>query len=116
MSEATVKLQSIRVGLDQLYLDPNNPRFAKNLDLPEKVADEKVAEAQQRLYGLFVNEQDSETGVDEDDWQAEVGAVGAVRIGDLVRSMLEIGFVPIDRVVVRKLEGSNSNYVVIEGN
>src|SRR3982751_801334 len=98
MSDATVKLQSIKVGLDQLYLDPNNPRFAKSLDLPEKIADEKIAEEQKRIFGLFVNEQDSDTSVDEDDSQAEVGAV---RIGDLVRSMVEIGFLPIDRVVGR---------------
>jgi hypothetical protein len=113
MSDASVRLKPIRVSLDHLFLDPNNPRFAKSLNLPETVPDTGIVGAQQKLEKLFVNERDSEVSSDEDDSEAEEGAV---RIGDLIRSMQEIGFVPIDRVVVRRLGESQSDYVVIEGN
>jgi hypothetical protein len=59
---------------------------------------------------MFINEHDSESGPDE----SEVAIEGPIRIGELVRSMQEIGFVSIDRVVVRKL--ATRGYVVIEGN
>lgn len=113
MPDATVRLKRITVALDRLFLDPNNPRFAKSLKLPESVPDKDIASAQPRLEKLFVNEKDSEVDVDDDDSEAEEGAV---RVGDLIRSMQEIGFVPIDRVVVRQLDHSPSDYVVIEGN
>ena len=113
MPIASVKLKPITVDLDHLYLDPNNPRFAKSLDLAAIVPDNDVPGVQQRVENLFVNERDSERESNEDESEAEEGKV---RIGDLVRSMQEIGFVPIDRVVVRKLDGSATDYVVIEGN
>lgn len=113
MSDTSVRLKRVKVGLDHLLLDPNNPRFAKSLNLPEHVPDKKIPAEQQKVERLFINERDSEAVSDEDDSDAELGAV---RIGDLVRSMQEIGFVPIDRVVVRKLDQSPTDYVVIEGN
>ena len=113
MSNVSVQLNPIKVPLERLFLDPNNPRFAKNLNLEDEVSDSDIAAVQQKLHGFFVNEQDSESGSDDDDWEAEEGAV---RIGDLIRSMDEIGFVPIDRVVVRQLKDSPTEYVVIEGN
>ena len=113
MSDASVRLKPIKASLDHLFLDPNNPRFAKSLNLPASVPDPEIAAAQQGLERLFVNEKDSEVGSDDDDSEAEEGAI---RIGDLIRSMQEIGFVPIDRVVVRELDCSPGDYVVIEGN
>lgn len=113
MSDESVRLKPIKVSLDHLFLDPNNPRFAKSLNLPETVPDREIANVQQRLERLFVNEKDSEVVSDDDESEAEEGAV---RIGDLIRSMQEIGFVPIDRVVVRELDHAAGDYVVIEGN
>lgn len=112
MSDTSVRLKPIKVALNHLFLDPNNPRFAKSLNLPESVLDKSIPAAQQKVEKLFVNEKDSEVGSEEDSEVEE----GAVRIGDLIRSMKEIGFVPIDRVVVRKLVGAEADYVVIEGN
>jgi hypothetical protein len=83
------------------------------MNLPESVPDKSIPAVQQKLEKIFVNEKDSEVSSDEDDSEVEEGAV---RIGDLIRSMQEIGFVPIDRVVVRQLDNSPSEYVVIEGN
>jgi hypothetical protein len=113
MSDASVRLKPIKAALDHLFLDPNNPRFAKSLNLPGSVLDTDIVAAQERLEKLFVNEKDSDAASDDDDSEAEEGAV---RIGDLICSMQEIGFVPIDRVVVRQLDHSAGDYVVIEGN
>ena len=112
MSDLSVHLKSIRVALEHLFLDPNNPRFAKSLNLPETVLDKNIPSVQQDVERLFINERDADVSSEED---ADVEE-GAVRIGDLIRSMKEIGFVPIDRVVVRKLDGATSDFVVIEGN
>jgi hypothetical protein len=113
MSGTSVRLKPIRVALEHLLLDPNNPRFAKSLNLRETVLDEHIPAAQEEVKNFFINERSSETVPDDDDSETEEGKV---RIGDLVRSMQEIGFVPIDQIVVRKLAGSSSDYVVVEGN
>jgi len=113
MSEASVRLSRISVALDHLFLDPNNPRFAKSLNLPETVADQDIASVQPKLEKLFVNERESDAGSDDDESETEEGAI---RIGDLIRSMQEIGFVPIDRIVVRQISQFPGDYVVIEGN
>jgi hypothetical protein len=113
MVETSVRLKPINVAIEQLNLDPNNPRFAKNLNLSKALPDDEVVSHQQQVKDLFVNESDAESNSYEDDAEADEGKV---RIGDLVRSMREIGFVPIDRIVVRQLDGAPSAYVVIEGN
>ena len=113
MVDASIRLKSIKVELSHLLLDPNNPRFAKSLNLRTTEPDKNIPAMQQQVEKLFVNERESEVGSDEDDSEVEEGLV---RIGDLVRSMREIGFVPIDNVVVRRLNGSTSDYVVIKGN
>lgn len=105
-----VELKEIRVPLKDLFLDPNNPRFAKSLNLPKELLDAEIPGAQAELRGRFINERDTDPGADEEGVEIE----GPIRIGELVRSMEEIGFVPIDRVVVRKL--AKGGYVVIEGN
>lgn len=87
-----------QVDLSQLYLDPNNPRFQER-DLPEVPLDDITdSEIQQqtirtldKLYGL----------------------------SNLVDSILENGFLPIDRIVIQELEEStpeDKKYVVLEGN
>ena len=113
MPEASVQLTPLRVALQELYLDPNNPRFARSLKLEAPVPDAEIASVQQRVRKLFVHDMDSESSSDDDDAEADDGAI---RIGDLIRSMQEIGFVPIDRVVVRRIKGESPTYVVIEGN
>lgn len=108
--DRSVKLNEISVPLEDLYLDPNNPRFARSLNLSKELRDDEIPGAQAQLRKMFVTERDTESGADEEGVEVE----GPIRIGDLVRSMDEIGFVSIDRVVVRKL--SPKGYVVIEGN
>lgn len=113
MTERTMQLKPAKIPLDKLFLDPNNPRLAKSLNLRAHVDDEGVAEVQAELAKLFVNDSESDPVVDDEDWQSGEGSVG---IGDLVRSMQEIGFVPVDQVVVRGIANAPGKYLVIEGN
>jgi hypothetical protein len=113
MSQATVNLQPIQVSLDDLYLDPNNPRFAKSLNLDASVPDEKVAAAQEDVRKLFVVG-NSERKAGEDG--SEETEEDTFNIADLVNSMEEIGFIPIDQIVVRKLSNAPDKYLVVEGN
>jgi hypothetical protein len=96
-------LRPAEIAIDELLLDPNNPRFVETLRLESEVADEDVESRQADIRKRFkVRGADS----DEGDFFS---------IDDLCASMEKIGFVPIDRVVVRKLRKGNK-YLVIEGN
>lgn len=86
-------LVPVDLGLNQLYLDPNNPRFFASdwVDSPDEcIDDEKVQErARQRLVAEF--------SVDK------------------LRMNMEVnGYLPIDRVIVREFKPDR--YVVLEGN
>lgn len=86
-------LRAIDLPLDQIYLDPNNPRFTQSdwSYIPEdKWSDEEVQEAaQRRLLADF-----------------EV---------DKLRMNMEVnGYLPIDRVIVSEFQ--ENKYVVLEGN
>lgn len=87
------------VRLDQLLLDPNNPRFSDFDDDSEPVAEARFSEAkvQSRTF-----ERMKEFDVSE------------------LRDTIEaVGFLPLDRIVVREWEGEQAEprkYVVVEGN
>jgi hypothetical protein len=90
-AELLGQLSRIEVSLDQVYLDPNNPRFG---DTKEKKETHFTEEAlQQRAVERL---------------ERDVG------IGDLIKSIQVNGFLPVDAVVVREI-GPN-RYVVVEGN
>lgn len=92
------------VPIDDLLLDPNNPRFVRDLSELRHVPDERLEDHQTatlQLFGRRSTHDDEEPDVTD--------------IGDLYDSMTSIGFVPIDRVVVRPVRGS-AKYLVIEGN
>jgi len=89
-------------SLEQLVLDPNNPRFAQSFGATERFPDDAVEGLQEEVLRRF-----RKTGVSEGD--------GFFDIDDLWSSMSRIGFVPIDRVVVRKLACCDK-HLVIEGN
>ncbi|GAF78503.1 unnamed protein product, partial [marine sediment metagenome] len=89
-----------QIAVDALLLDPNNPRFVQDLRVEEHVPDDRLEEVQDEVLRKFG---DKGQGGDFFD------------ITDLVDSMRVIGFVPIDRIVVRPLAGSEQ-YLVVEGN
>jgi hypothetical protein len=94
----------IQVSVHQLFLDPNNPRLIdQNNHNAPPVTDCSVEDEQDRLLNLFCDASaDSEESF--------------IDISDLKKSMGTVGFQPIDRIVVRKLDGEKNKYLVIEGN
>jgi hypothetical protein len=88
----------LEVGLDQILLDPNNFRFQGNLQ-QRAVAERRFPEA----------------GVQA----AAMTKLRADGLNDLKNSILSNGFVPVERIVVRKHEASTEEsplFVVLEGN
>lgn len=96
-------LSPLRVQLEQLLLDPNNPRFAELGDdvsdpIPEgRFADERV-------------QKDTVQKMRSDKFD----------VAELRDTMKTIGFLPMDKIVVREWkanpEPGNPRFVVIEGN
>ncbi len=82
------------LSLDQIFLDPNNPRFASEKDVitpEEKIIDPTV----QELCAFKMQKYELE---------------------ELKKSIKEVGFVPVDRIVVKPLKAKADSYVVLEGN
>ena len=89
-----------RIHVDKLLLDPDNPRFIANLTPHQRTPDEEIEDKQAEIFRRFSkNQDDSEFDV--------------TNIRDLYDSMVRIGFVGIDRIVVRAL---GEKYLVLEGN
>ena len=85
--------QSIR--FEDLYLDPNNPRFYTEKS-PKDVPDKKITE--ERIQA-----------------RTEVN-IRRHGIEELYSNILRNGFLPLDRIVVRPIDGFEDKYVVVEGN
>ncbi|MBA7710906.1 hypothetical protein ES703_119856 [subsurface metagenome] len=87
-----LKMITLEVKLEQIYLDPNNPR----LEIPgkEKVPDERIVEEEVQQKCL-----------------QEMRNIG---VTDLIESIRTSGFWNVDRVVLRPL--NTDKYVVVEGN
>jgi len=83
----------LEVTLDNVYLDPNNPRFS---DVKDVLIDES------RIMDDLVQTRALER-------------ISKYEVKDLVESIKNIGFLKIDRVVVRKIRTSPEKYVVVEG-
>ena len=83
------------IRIVDLFLDPNNPRFwglgSRRVFSDKRTMDDKVqSRVEQTIRGHGVTE--------------------------LQHSILRNGFLPLDRIVVRPISGSNGKYVVVEGN
>ena len=83
------------IKTERIFLDPNNPRFyteKSTVDIPDsKISNDRVQ--------IKASEEISKYGIQE-----------------LRNSILRNGFLPLDRIVVRPIEGANDQYVVVEGN
>lgn len=93
--EKLIDFTTITVTLDQLYLDPNNLRFA-NFNSGRKLVGAEVKDeaVQKTTYDRLK----------EDEFQ-----VRALR-----DSIVELGFLSIDKIVVAKID--EESYLVVEGN
>lgn len=94
-------MQSFRVSINNLFLDPNNfrlrshPQFVELIDpTSPKIMNAAVQERTRRL----------------------VAGKDGIEIKDLVDSLKTNGFLKVDNILVRKLEGTADKYLVIEGN
>ncbi|HEY0771275.1 MAG TPA: ParB/Srx family N-terminal domain-containing protein [Sphingobacteriaceae bacterium] len=89
-----------RISLDDLYLDPNNYRLRSNPQFKEipDLTDEKIVgkALQQRTTSIITGKNNLE-------------------VKDLIDSLKTNGFLKVDNILVRKLE-NDKGYVVIEGN
>ena len=95
-------LTDIDIPIENLVLDPNNPRFAKDFKLEAVTTEEHLVASERETIDRFTL----------DDSASEDATTSTA---DLCRSMMDIGYVAIDRVVVRKIAGTDK-YLVIEGN
>lgn len=99
------KLKQIQLGPDDLLLDPNNPRLVDKFPSTGKVAEKDFLSEQAGIKSKFAKKAKKRNEEEED----------FTDISDLYNSMIRIGYVAIDRIVVRHIE-SLDKYVVIEGN
>jgi len=95
-------LTHIDLPIENLVLDPNNPRFASDFAVIEPVPDSRLVDSEKDTLARF-------------QMQGAVTDEATTSTADLRRSMMDIGYVPIDRVVVRRI-GDTDKYLVIEGN
>ena len=89
------QLVDATIHIDNLYLDPNNPRFWSE-HTRRHVPDSRIKEPKIQSR---VEDQISRHGIEE-----------------LHFSILRNGFLPLDRIVVRPIAGDRKKYVVVEGN
>lgn len=94
-------LKAINVDIGDLLLDANNPRFAELGQEVDAVPEARFAEkrVQEQTY--------------------ERMKLARFDVGELRDTIKNLGFLPMDRLVVRKWKGSTegaTKYVVVEGN
>lgn len=100
MDNLSTLLSPLIVDLDDLLLDPNNPRFSELGEELNLVAESRFAEPKVQA-NTFDKMRDQRFNVNE--------------LRDTIKTL---GFLPMDRIVVRawKVASQPTKYVVIEGN
>ena len=88
-------LEVIKTEIDNIFLDPNNPRFWEDSS-SKIVPDSKIMDEKTQLRAF---ESMQSFGID-----------------DLYANILRNGFMPLDRIVVREIKDESGKYVVVEGN
>lgn len=89
------QLSERTINIEDLYLDPNNPRFW-NQETRRKTPDSRTME---QSVQSRVEQEIRKHGIEE-----------------LQNSILRNGFLPLDRIVVRPIRQSDGRYVIVEGN
>ncbi|MHB8087130.1 MAG: hypothetical protein ACYDH2_02665 [Anaerolineaceae bacterium] len=92
-------LSPIEIGIDQLLLDPNNPRFADFEDASNPVPESRISEERVQR-DAFERMKSKRFDVNE--------------LRDTIKA---VGYLPMDRIVIRKWGTTlPQKYVVVEGN
>lgn len=97
------RLKRIKVPINNLYLDPNNPRLIQQLEDIKHVSDRDIKGYQNKLLQNF----------DISGKKKEVD--GFFDTEDLANGIKEVGLLPGNVIAVRKIKDSDK-YLVIEGN
>jgi hypothetical protein len=92
-------LQKITVDFKRLILDPNNPRFTTRKE--DTIGEEHFVD-------LDISGQTEKKMAPNDS--------DRYKIAELVSSIKQNGWLPVDSIFVRKLDGEANRYVVLEGN
>src|SRR5581483_5564920 len=92
-------LQKISVDFKRLILDPNNPRFTTRKE--DTIGEEHFVD-------LDISGQTEKKMAPNDG--------DRYKIAELVNSIKQNGWLPVDSIFVRKLDGEANRYVVLEGN
>ncbi|WP_152032768.1 ParB N-terminal domain-containing protein [Ereboglobus luteus] len=100
MEKISEFLTPLRVKIDQLLLDPNNPRFAELGENIDQVPENRFAEERVQKAAF------------------EKMKVPKFNVAELRDTIKELGFLPMDRIVVREWREKTTpqKYIVIEGN
>lgn len=100
MDNLASTLTPIKVRLDDLLLDPNNPRFSELGEGYDEVQESRYAD--EKVQQIAFDKMRSKT-------------FNVAELRDTIRT---IGFLPMDRIVVREWNAKDgaTKYVVIEGN
>lgn len=85
-----------KIAIENIFLDPNNPRFWKSEGGAVERPDKKIVD---NGVQATARKDISTHGIDE-----------------LYNSVLRNGFLLLDRIVVRPINGHDGKYVVVEGN
>ncbi len=94
-------LSPLNLTIDQLLLDPNNPRFAELSDDFEPIVERRFAEATVQDKALE---------------RMKAKNFDVLELRDTIKTL---GFLPMDKIVVRKWADSSDaivKYVIVEGN
>ena len=91
------QLESIDVDLNNILLDPNNPRFAEIDSTDVKISESRYDEERIKENTYRKMKQNFDIDV-------------------LANTIKELGFLPFDKIIVRKWNFADNKYVVIEGN
>jgi len=94
--ENKIEFESKILKFEELFLDPNNLRF-KNFDSSSKIVPTNRIK-EETVQKVTLNK------LKDDEFQIKA----------LRDSILEVGFLPIDRIVVSKID--DNSYLVVEGN
>lgn len=86
-------VEKISVGIDELFLDVNNPRFYGETDLQLFNANDVFDLKNQEIIRQYI--------------------LKKYAASEIIESILEVGFIPVDLIVVEEKEG---RLIVIEGN
>ena len=93
----TKQLEPLDIRLQDILLDPNNPRFAEIDSSEGKINESRFNEERIKENTYRKMKQNFDVDV-------------------LTNTIKELGFLPLDKIIVRKWKYADDKYVVIEGN